>query len=80
MVTSRKVVINSWLFVAKTNTAIAVSSAIKEVIQKQALATRLTQKEVVYLGMLAIDALDKESRQELADKVHQMQVNGEIWS
>ena len=79
-VTSRKVVINSWLFfAAKTNTAIAVSSAIKEVIQKQALATRLTQKEVVYLGMLAIDALDKESRQELADKVHQMQVNGEIW-
>ena len=65
---------------AKTTTAIAVSSAIKEVIQKQALATRLTQKEVVYLGMLAIDALDKESRQELADKVHQMQVNGEIWS
>lgn len=52
---------------------------IKEVIQKQAQATRLTQKEVVYLGMLAIDALDKESRQELADKVHQMQVNGEIW-
>ncbi|MEG4100579.1 MULTISPECIES: hypothetical protein [unclassified Microcoleus] len=51
---------------------------IKEVIQKQAQATRLTQKEVVYLGMLAIDALDKESRQELADKVHQMQVNGEI--
>ena len=42
---------------AKTNTAIAVSSAIEEVIQKQALATRLTQKEVVYLGMLAIDAL-----------------------
>ena len=65
---------------AKTNTAIAVSSVIKEVIQKQALATRLTQKEVVYLGMLAIDALDKESRQELADKVHQMQVNGEIWT
>ena len=58
--------------------AIAVSSAIEEVIQKQALATRLTQKEVVYLGVLAIDALDKESRQELADKVHQMQVNGEI--
>ena len=55
-----------------------MSSAIEEVIQKQALATRLTQKEVVYLGMLAIDALDKESRQELADKVHQMQVNGEI--
>ncbi len=79
MVTSRKV-INRWLFfVAKTNTAIAVSSVIKEVIQKQAQATRLTQKEVVYLGMLAIDALDKESRQELADKVHQMQVNGEIW-
>lgn len=63
----------------KTNTAIAVSSVIKESIQKQALATRLTQKEVVYLGMLAIDALDKDSRQELADKVHQMQVNGEIW-
>lgn len=62
----------------KTTTAIAVSSVIKELIQKQALSTRLTLKEVVYLGMLAIDELDEERRQELADKVHQMQVNGEI--
>lgn len=62
----------------KTTTAIAVSSVIKELIQKQALTTRLTLKEVVYLGMLAIDELDEERRQELADKVHQMQVNGEI--
>lgn len=30
------------------------------------------------MGMLAIDKLDEESRQDLADRVHQMQVNGEI--
>jgi hypothetical protein len=29
--------------------------------------------------MLAIDKLDDQSRQELADQVHKMQVNGEIW-
>jgi hypothetical protein len=30
------------------------------------------------MGMLAIDELSEERRQELADRVHQMQVNGEI--
>ena len=63
---------------ARTNTAIAVSSVIKESVQKQALSTRLTLKEVIYLGMLAIEQLDEQTRQELADKVHQMQVNREI--
>lgn len=29
--------------------------------------------------MLAIDELDDKRRQELADKMHLMQVNGEIW-
>ena len=63
---------------ARTNTAIAVSSVIKESVQKQALSTRLTLREVIYLGMLAIEQLDEQTRQELADKVHQMQVNREI--
>ncbi len=30
------------------------------------------------MGMLAIDELSEQRRQELADKVHQMQINGEI--
>jgi hypothetical protein len=30
--------------------------------------------------MLAIDELSDQRRQELADQVHQMQVNGEIWA
>jgi hypothetical protein len=30
------------------------------------------------MGMLAIDELSDQRRQELADQVHQMQVNGEI--
>jgi len=64
--------------VARTNSAIAVSSVIKELIQKQALTNRLTLKEVVYLGMLAIDELDEQRRQDLANQVHQMQANGDI--
>lgn len=63
---------------ARTSTAIGVSPVIKELINKQALLTRLTLKEVVYLGMLAIDELDEQRRDSLADKVHQMHVNGEI--
>jgi hypothetical protein len=35
-------------------------------------------KEVIYMGMLAIDELSDHRRQELAAQVHQMQVNGEI--
>jgi len=30
------------------------------------------------MGMLAIDELSEQRRQELADKVHQIQINGEI--
>lgn len=30
------------------------------------------------MGMLAIDELSEQRRQELADRVHQMQVNGDI--
>ncbi|BAZ29811.1 hypothetical protein NIES4074_22580 [Cylindrospermum sp. NIES-4074] len=64
--------------VARASTAIGVSPIIKETVQKQAHSTRLTLKEVILMGMLAIDKLDDQSRQELADQVHQMQVNGEI--
>jgi hypothetical protein len=64
--------------VARASTAIGVSPIIKEIVQKQAHSTRLTLKEVILMGMLAIDKLDDQSRQELADQVHQMQVNGEI--
>jgi hypothetical protein len=64
--------------VARASTAIGVSPIIKEIVQKQAHSTRLTLKEVILMGMLAIDKLDDQNRQELADQVHQMQVNGEI--
>jgi len=64
--------------VARASTAIGVSPIIKEIVQQQAHSTRLTLKEVILMGMLAIDKLDDQSRQELADQVHQMQVNGEI--
>ncbi len=62
----------------RASTAIGVSPIIKELVQKKALATRLTLKEIIYVGMLAIDKLDEKPWQELADLVHQMQVNGEI--
>ncbi|WP_017652723.1 hypothetical protein [Fortiea contorta] len=67
-----------YCFVARASTAIGVSPIIKEIVQKQAHSTRLTLKEVILMGMLAIDKLDDQSRQELADEVHKMQVNGEI--
>ncbi len=63
---------------ARASTAIGVSPIIKEIVQKQAHSTRLTLKEVILMGMLAVDQLDGQQRQELADRVHQMQVNGEI--
>ncbi|WP_445245907.1 hypothetical protein [Microcoleus sp. OTE_8_concoct_300] len=47
-------------------------------MQKKAVATRLTLKEIIYLGMLAIDKLEEKRWQELPDRVHLMQVNGEI--
>jgi hypothetical protein len=64
--------------VARASTAIGVSPIIKDIVQKQAHSTRLTLKEVIFMGMLAIEQLDEQSRQELADKVHKMQVKGEI--
>ncbi|MDM9581272.1 MULTISPECIES: hypothetical protein [unclassified Nostoc] len=68
----------SFSSVARASTAIGVSPIIKEIVQKQAHSTRLTLKEVILMGMLAIDKLDDRGRQELADQVHQMQVNGDI--
>ncbi|HEY9853660.1 MAG TPA: hypothetical protein V6D28_29590 [Leptolyngbyaceae cyanobacterium] len=62
----------------RASTAIGVSPIIKDIVQKKARSSRLTLKEVILMGMLAIDELDDQRRQELADKVHQMQVNGEI--
>jgi hypothetical protein len=62
----------------RASTAIGVSPIIKDQVQKKALATRLTLKEIIYVGMLAIDELDDKRLQELANQVHQMQVNGEI--
>lgn len=63
---------------ARASTAIGVSPIIKDTVQKKAHSTRLTLKEVILMGMLAIDRLDDQGRQELADEVHQKQVNGEI--
>jgi len=64
--------------VTRASTAIGVSPIIKELVQKKALAIRLRLKEIIYVGMLAIDKLEEKRWQELADRVHQMQVNGEI--
>jgi hypothetical protein len=47
-------------------------------VQKKALATRLTLKEIIYVGMLAIEKLEQKRWQELTHQVHLMQVNGEI--
>jgi len=63
---------------ARASTAIGIGSVIKETVQKQAHSTRLTLKEVILMGMLAIDKLEDSARQELANQVHQMQVQGEI--
>jgi len=57
---------------ARASTAIGISPIIKETVQKQAHSTRLTLKEVILMGMLAVDKLEDSARQELADQVHQM--------
>jgi hypothetical protein len=62
--------------VTRASTAIGVSPIIKDLVQKKALATRLTLKEIIYVGMLAIDELDEKRLQELTHQVHQ--VKGEI--
>jgi hypothetical protein len=64
--------------VTRASTAIGLSPIIKGLVQKKALATRLRLKEIIYLGMLAIDKLEEKRWQELTDRVHLMQVNGEI--
>lgn len=63
---------------ARASTAIGVSPVIKDEVAKQAHTTRLTLKEVVLMGMYAIDKLDAKTRQELADEIHRKQVGGEI--
>ena len=60
------------------STAIGLSPIIKELVQNKALATRLRLKEIIYVGILAIDKLEEKRWQELADGVHLMQVIGEI--
>ena len=55
-----------------------VGSRIKELVQKKALAIRLRLKEIIYVGMLAIDKLEEKRWQELTNQVHLMQVIGEI--
>jgi hypothetical protein len=55
-----------------------VSRIIKELVQKKALAIRLRLKEIIYVGMLAIDKLEEKRWQELTNQVHLMQVIGEI--
>ena len=62
----------------RASTAIGLSPIIKELVQKKALATRLRLKEIIYVGMLAIDKLEEKRWQELVDGVNLMQVNGEI--
>ncbi|MEG4499383.1 hypothetical protein QUB05_19645 [Microcoleus sp. F10-C6] len=47
----------------RTSTALGVSPIIKEIVQKKALATRLTLKEIFYVRMLAIDQLDEKRLQ-----------------
>jgi hypothetical protein len=56
--------------VTGASTAIGVSPIIKELVQKKALAIRLRLKEIIYVGMLAIDKLEEKRWQELADRVH----------
>ena len=58
--------------------AMGVSPIIKELVQKKALAIRLTLKEIIYVGMLAIDKLEEKRWQELTNQVHQMHLIGEI--
>lgn len=63
---------------ARASTAIGISPVIKETVVAQANTMRLTLKEVIQMGMLAIDKLPDDVRQELADQVHASQVNGKI--
>ena len=63
----------------RASTAIGVSRIIKEVVQKNALATRLRLKEIIYVGMPTIYKLEKKRWQELAGRVHQMHLNGQFW-
>ena len=44
----------------RASAPIAASPIIKELVQKKALATWLTLKEIISVGMLAIDELDEK--------------------
>jgi|GEM_PF-306070 hypothetical protein len=76
-----------YVYMARASTAIGVSPTIKETVQKQAHSTLIDRrrsvsdsalKEVILMRMLAVDRLEDSARQELANQVHQMQVQGEI--
>jgi hypothetical protein len=49
--------------VTRASTAIGASPIIKDIVQKKALATRLTLKEIFYVWMLAIDEFDEKRLQ-----------------
>ena len=63
---------------ARARIAMGVGPIIKELVQKKALAIRLRLKEIIYVGILAIDKLEEKRWQELTNQVHLMQVVGEI--
>jgi hypothetical protein len=45
-----------------------VGPIIKELVQKKAVAIRLRLKEIIYVGMLAIDKLEEKGWQELTNQ------------
>ncbi len=62
----------------RASTAVGISPQIKEAVIQAARANRLTSKEVILMGIKAIDLLDAKQRQELADQIHKLQVDGDI--
>jgi hypothetical protein len=62
----------------RASTAVGISPRIKEAVTQAARANRLTLKEVILMGIKAIDLLDAKQRQELADQIHKLQVDGDI--
>lgn len=63
---------------ARASTAVGISPQIKTELQKTSVEVRLTVKETVYMGVLAIALLTDEQRQALADEVHKLQMDGDI--
>lgn len=63
---------------ARASTAVGISPRIKTELQKTSVEVRLSVKETVYMGVLAIALLTDERRQALADEVHKLQMDGDI--